>query len=107
MSVETILALIVTGAAGLIGILVQVGLSAMKSSARDLKVENSKEHEAIWSHINSSLVPRKEFELHGKHVEDGLLENSRKLDGIEKKLDDHFAWELGSKSGWDGKDRRG
>ena len=74
--------------------------------AKDAFASLKKEQAAIWDQINNNLVARKEFEMHRQHVEDGIRENSAKLDRVEGKIDAHHEWEINTMQ-WDGKNRRG
>ena len=91
----------------LLDLIIGVLLAGFGYFAREAFSSIRKDQTAIWDHINNRLVPRPEFEMHGKHVEEAVQSVDKKLDQLTVKLDDHFEWALKKDREWDGKNRRG
>ena len=91
----------------LVDLIIGVLLAGFGYFAREALSSLRKDQATIWDHINNRLLPRTEFDMQRRHIEDAVQNVDKKLDMLTVKLDDHFEWELKKDREWDGKNRRG
>ena len=91
----------------LLDLLIGILLAGFGYFAREALASIRRDQAAIWAHINTLLLPRTEFDMQRRHIEDAVQSVDKKLDTLAIKLDNHFEWELKRDSEWDGKNRRG
>lgn len=83
-----------TTASDIINLLMLALVGTVGWLARNAFISVKDDQKALWDRINSSLLPRTEFQLHRDHSEQKLDAVDRKLDLLASKLDEHFNWEL-------------